>query len=300
MAIGSIINLGGGGGSLGGKGMIIVDTATMTAGDVVRVRDVFDSQNVQNKSVVTTGTPLYFEVNPYCYYKACMVQDINDTPTEIGGMYTTIDVGQTVYVNVLDKTTLGGIQGILNAHQETSLLNIGDEVDIKVNGSPETFVLAHLNAYASHSAIFCKKQATGSLNNSTAYYRTGGQKAWCESYYNTIAEKDKQFIKQKTVSAAYAGSVDNTTDNYVWSPTAYECGYYDSSINSGEANNPNNTKFDLFATAQGRTRNIWWWTATHWGGGSYYSYVAVDTNGVFQNGSSGIAMLPCFMLTADS
>lgn len=285
-----------------GQGKIICDTATFTAGDTIRVRSMTDATKIWDKTVVTAGTPLIFDVPGKDYYKICTVQEISDVETEIGGVYKTVDYGQTLFIDVLDKTTLGGIQGILNAHQETSLLNIGDEVDIKVNGSPETFVLAHLNAYASHSAIFCKKQTTNdSLTNATDHYRTGGQKAWCDAYYNTIDANDKQFIKQKVVSASYNGSggIDNTTDNYIWTPTAYETGWWAQGINDGEANNPYNVPFDLFATAQGRIRGNQWFTATHYGGSTYYNYMVIPSNGVQTYSSSGY-MLPCFMLTADT
>lgn len=306
MAIGSIINLGGGGGSLSGKGMIIVDTATMTVGDVIRVRDVYDSSNVQNKTVATVGTPLFFEVAPYCYYKICMVQTISDVETEIGGEYTTIDVGQTVYVNVLDKTTLGGIQGILNAHQETSLLNIGDEVNITVDGVLTPFLIGAINLYDTHEVIFVSKFITNKLTWGpwNAGYAGSNVKTYLETFYNNIIANEKVFIKSLNRSSLrpYSSTQDTYTE-YVWINNRKEI----DNTQSGVPVYPQ-IQLPIFTSVANRIRSYQGITNTWWTNdgvsASSTGVFAVDVDGSMfthndpNSGSRGV--VPCFRLTADS
>lgn len=312
MAIGSIINLGGGGSISGAKGVIICDTSTMTVGDTIRVRDVFDSQNVQNKQVATVGTPVIFEVEPYCYYKVCMVQTINDTPTEVGGVYYTVDLGQTIYVDVLDKTTVGGLQGLLNANME-NLVEIGDEVDVYVGGSPVKFQVAGIDIYDSHEIILVAKylpnlQSAWSSSNSDTY-GTSTLAQTLALYYDSIDQRDRQYIKQKTVNSSLNGNGGiNSSNHYVWCPTAWEIkgagNYYPATVEQAT-----NVLLPLFTVSANRIKKVGnesgsanvYWTSS--GGTSTSGYSAMmDTTGLSVNGSrTGQAhFLPAFHLTADS
>ncbi len=310
MAIGSIINLGGGGGSLGGKGMIIVDTATMTAGDVVRVRDVFDSQNVQNKSVVTAGTPLYFEVNPYCYYKVCTVQTIDDTPTEIGGMYTTIDVGQTVYVNVLNKTTIVGLKGILNAHQENDLLNVGDIINAKVGGEDVELKIYAINLYNSHELIVgCSQLWTMSAYNSYAAnyfpYTDSLARQAAQSFYTAMTDEDKQCVN--TMERQCRTNVWVTFTDKVWIPNWQEV--FGGADPSGMTPTIPRLRFPIFTTQANRIKTYnntvrsWLLTDTQTGYGNRIQNIDTSGNGITSgDGNMGDSrgILPCFQMLADS
>lgn len=303
MAIGSIINLGGGGGSssLGGKGMIIVDTNTMLIGDVVRVRDVYDSSNVQNKTVVTVGTPLFFEVNPYCYYKICMVQEISDVETEVGGVYTTIDVGQTVRTDAIDKTTFGGAQGILNAHLQASIYQIGDIINTKVQGVVFPMLVAGINIDGVNSLTLSAKYAWEQTVGRSAYpnpavYTDSAIRTKAQSFYTNLAEEDKQFVKEVTKSTinSNGGAITYSDKSWVMS--------HQDLINV----------YPLYVTQASRvkknmteTNNVSWWTSSGTKTSANNGWMPVQADGNIQQGnnwpySATNYVVPCVVLQADS
>lgn len=292
----------------GGFAKIIVDTSTMSVGDTVRVKSVTTGTNY-DKQVVTVGTPLIWETDIYKdYVKICMVQTINDTPTEIGGVYRTVDYGQTLFINVLDKTTLGGIQGILNSHQETSLLNIGDEVDITVNGSPWTMQIAGINIYDSHEVIFASKYfyTTGqySTTNNVPYSSSS-----CllrqnnEAFYNAMSETDKAFLKDWTKTPRDYSTVHSYTAK-VQAPMINEVG---ASVSRAYTIPP--VLLPLFSTQASRVKTDVngvgesWWSSEydHDSSGMYMNVVSelgVATANEKWNGTGGT--VPLFRLLADS
>lgn len=292
-----------------GQGRIICDTSTFSVGDTIRVRSMTDSSKVWNQQVVTVGTALVFTVPCYDYYKICTVQTINDTPTEIGGVYKTVDYGQTLFINVLDKTTLGGIQGILNAHQETELLNIGDEVDITVNGSPCTMQIAGVNLYDSHEVIFVAKNvySLSSFNSTFTNnaYPTSTLRGVVQSIFANINETEKAFIKDMTRYALnYSSTYTQYTDK-LWIPSVFEL--------SGVApfNIPPSVpqyQFPLFITQASRVKTYQgtaqaWWDSDHGVSPSYSSgggIVLTDgsLNVATENNINGVVF--AFRLLADS
>lgn len=137
-----------------GQGRIICDTSTFSVGDTIRVRSMTDSSKVWNQQVATVGTALVFTVPCYDYYKICTVQTIDDTPTEIGGDYRTVDYGQTLFIDTLNLNSLAGHQGLLNAHQHTNKLAIGDEVPITVGGSDWIIQVADFNHYSANDIVW--------------------------------------------------------------------------------------------------------------------------------------------------
>lgn len=297
-----------------GQGKIICDTATFTAGDTIRVRSMTDVTKIWNKTVVTAGTPLIFDVPGKDYYKICTVQEISDVETEIGGVYKTIDYGQTLFINVLDKTTLGGIQSILNNHNEVNLLNIGDEVTIRVvdSGEPRscTLQIAEINLYGSHEATFVAKNIwslevfntagqSGNYTSSPAELRTKMQ-----AFYNGMSEEDKALLKLVTKYTS-----PDTVNSYSW--TAYTD--YVFPLNAYEifGIDGNNTptpiyQLPIFTTQEKRIKTYngvatsWW--STDGTLGQYMAIQTVGTNGAKgQTGKTSPAgVVPCFRLTADS
>lgn len=319
MAIGSIINLGGGGGSISGaKGVIICDTSTMTVGDTIRVRDVYDSQNVQNKQVVIVGAPVIFEVEPYCYYKICMVQTIDDTPTEIGGVYSTIDLGQTIYVDMLNKNSLQGIQGILNSHTENYALNIGDEVTIKINdgGTPKDWIMqiGAIDLYDSHEVILVSKYIRDNCywRQSTAinysYWCDGSaedsSRKKCQAFYNSIDISDRQYIKSMIKSCRQTDTTTNWKQftEYVWIPNYIEVFGYNASFQDGSITKK---QFPIFTTQTNRVREDDGAKAWHTCDGypqsnAYVGCVSATGTSTTETSTGQARNLPCFRLTADS
>ena len=312
MAIGSIINLGGGGSISGAKGVIICDTSTFSVGDTIRVRDVYDSQNVQNKQVVIVGAPVIFEVEPYCYYKICMVQTINDVETEIGGVYSTIDLGQTIYVDILDKTTLGGIQGILNSHTETNFINIGDEVNVRMldsNLQPFNWVMqvGAINLFSPHEIILVSKNIYSKriFNATETEYAYSSLRTYVQSLYDNIVDLDKPYLKDMSRQCFHRSNYYIAYTDKIWIPSFYEI-FGSNPPAGGVTPTILNKQFPIFTTQNNRIRtyngtsNNWWTTDFRQANDAIWS---VDTSGGYQQKGwtdSSIGVLPCFHLLADS
>lgn len=286
-----------------GQGRIICDTSTFSVGDTIRVRSMTDSSKVWNQQVATVGTALVFTVPCYDYYKICTVQN----NTEIGGIYKTVDYGQTLFINALDKTTLGGIQGILNAHQESSLLAIGDEVDINIGGSDVTFQIGGIDLYDSHEVIFVAKElymqsAFNSVVNDKDYTESTALRPNVQGIYSQINANDRAYIKDITKSSFSRNGSYYTFTDKIWIPSQFE---FFGSYPYGSPTIQQH-QFPLFITQANRIKT---WNGTSWG---YWTtdhmYNSNNCMGVKDDGSLGywlennttVGVLPCFHLTADS
>lgn len=282
-----------------GQGRIICDTSTFSVGDTIRVRSMTDSNKVWNKTVATVGTALVFTVPCYDYYKICTVQTINDTPTEIGGVYKTVDYGQTLFIDVIDKTTLGGVQGILNAHQETSQLAIGDEVDITVNGNPWTMQIAGINVYNSHDIMFTSKHIW--TTNAAANYKYSQSDARTQSqlFYSDIDSKDKQFIKQVTRTCREDNGTMTNYDDY-----CFVLGNKETANVTGYGTVASQVQMPLFVTQASRIKTyngtaISYWVSDNCSTAVGVNYIGPD-GGIYQTGGAYLGVVPSFMLIADS
>lgn len=306
-----------------GQGRIICDTSTFSVGDTIRVRSMTDSSKVWNQQVATVGTALVFTVPPYDYYKICTVQDIGGVATEIGGVYKTVDYGQTLFVNVLDKNTLIGMQGILNAHNELASYSIGDEITIKINdGSIRDWkmLVAGINIYNSHEVILVSKY----LKNSSKWYAVsengvfysnttnGVARQNCANFYDEIVDNGKQYIKQlqKTCRAAQLTTAWGSFNDYVWIPNIREVtgqSTFGTNNQSCQDSSVPKTQFPIFTTQANRIRSTEggatqsWWTCDGWDTNDAYA-TNVGTTGAlgYTNVANTSYILPCFRLTADS
>ena len=276
-----------------GQGRIICDTSTFSVGDTIRVRSMTDSSKVWDQQVATVGTALVFTVPCYDYYKICTVQTINDTPTEIGGVYKTVDYGQTLYINVLDKTTLQGIQGILNAHQGSDLLSIGDEVNVTIGGVQEPYVLLRVTpteAYFGWRYV----STDGYAMTPIKYSERSAVNNYCDGIYADMSAQDKAFIKEKTINYMSAGSTFQTTRK-IWIPTTNE-------VYGNGGGLEDSPQFPYFTTQANRCKTSKGGTSRDWqlasssSGSTYY----VQPTGAESTATSHSRVLPCFMLTADS
>ena len=294
----------------GGFAKIIVDTSTMVVGDTVRVKSMTTGTNY-DRQVVTVGTPLIWETDIYKdYVKICMVQTINDTPTEVGGVYRELDYGETAYINVLDKTTLGGIQGILNAHQETILLAIGDESTITLNGSPWVMQVGRIDG-TNHKVDLVSKYVYASSkfnNNSTGqnYSTSTVIRPNVQAIYSAISENDRAYIKEVTRECMAKAGTFVTYADKIWIPTTKEV--FNTYPTSTTPTTPQ-TQFPIFTSQAGRIKTDSngsakaWWTSDHAYNTSYCiattAYGNIST-GDFYEDNANPYILPCFTLTADS
>lgn len=272
-----------------GQGRIICDTSTFSVGDTIRVRSMTDSSKVWNQQVATVGTALVFTVPCYDYYKICTVQ----SNTEIGGVYKTVDYGQTIYVdNMFDKSTLRGIQGILDNHNELIDLAIGDEVEVNIAGGTKwTFQVAAINLYSSHEVIFVSKKIYA--KSATNYiYTSSNIRTIMQNFYASIEPSDKQLIKEVT----RATTAVNAYNDYVWCIGKKEV--------DGSGGVSAQSQFPLFTTQANRIKTYngtadGWWTADHSDGSSVYGVYTTGVVGVI-NVTGVYGAVPCFTLKAVS
>ena len=298
-----------------GQGRIRVDTSTFSVGDTVRVRSMTDSSIYQDKAVVTVGTPLIFTVPPYDYYKVCTVQEINNVVTEVGGVYLDIGFGDFKNTNAVNKASLGGIKGILNAHQENDIMAIGDEVTIKVNNVDVVMQVAEIDLYDSHEITFVGKDcwdisAFNTSGNYTYYYSSPAQlRTKMQDFYNAMTAEDKALLTLVT-KYCLADNVSNqwswgTFSDYVFPPNCYEI-FATTNISCPLPLH----QFPIFVTQANRIKsyngqNIHWWSCDGQpgdGSGNPGSAIISTNTGSqsYAGKATGIGVLPCFRLTADS
>lgn len=292
-----------------GQGRIICDTSTFSVGDTIRVRSMTDSSKVWNQQVATVGTALVFTVPCYDYYKICTVQDIGGTPTEIGGVYKTVDYGQTLFINVLDTDSLTGIKGIINAHQENQFFNVGDIKTIKVGGSDVEIQIFAIDLYSSHEIIFgCKNIWTQSQWNSSAIaiaYEDSVIRSVVQSFYTQMEEADKACLDLMTRNQLNVWSATspqyNEYQDKVWLPNLSEV-FADYPPNPPQPR----IQFPIFSTQANRIRqyegvNAAWWLTDNGGStAAYMSYVQTNGNWTSDVKSATLGILPCFRIKADS
>lgn len=292
-----------------GYARIICDTSTMTVGDTIRVKSVFNPTQYMDKQVVTVGTPVIFDLGFIKdYVKICMVQTINNVETEVGGVYKTLDYGQTIYVdNMFDKSTLRGIQGILDSHQENDL-SIGDTVFIKIQGGNDwECQVGAINPYTQHEVILVSKY----LYDSTFTFQSNhtNKRNTENAFYNLISADDKALLKNKQVDGGTYpnGSTSLGYTTKVFCPTYYELMGASSNPPQSSYETENNVQWAIFTTSSNRIKFV--------NGGSAQIYatssnaiswadvqvIYMQTTGVNGNNTavSNCRVLPCFRLTAD-
>jgi hypothetical protein len=261
-----------------------------------------DTSKVWNQQVATVGTALVFTVPPYDYYKICTVQTINDTPTEVGGVYKTVDYGQTLFIDIIDKKSLAFAQSVLNNHQEAEALSVGDETIIVVGGHDWIMQVGRIDS-ANHIIDFVSKYIYAKTTLRT-YYGSSEARTIAQSFYTAIAQKDKQYIKEMTREYGRSGTSWTRYTDYVWIPTSIEAANTEGS--SWDPPTGMFTQLPIFTTQASRIRqyegvNTAWWTTDEReasGNPTYY----IDGSGALQSGakSNNYGVLPCFRLTADS
>ena len=305
----------GGGGISSVPARIICDTTNLQTTDAVRVQSMTNPTSVETVDVVTPGEYLIFDVDGRDYYKISLVQEIDNEDVEIVSVYRTLGFGEATVVNVFDKTHLSGIQTILNNHQQSNLLNIGDEVTITVAGSEWTMQIGDINHYGSNDVVFVSKHiwaVMAACSNQEYYYDTTPLVAKVRTFYNGMIEEEKALVKaiQKPQhTSAYQSSSWSSFTDYVWVPNVWEM-----VGNSGQIGQYYGTcpialsQLDIFKTIANRVKmynnvSTPWWNcdgaANGYGGGSF---TIINAEGVASSASGKgqtYGVVPCFILTAD-
>jgi len=305
----------GGGGSTTGK--IVVDTTNLVATDIVRVQSLVNPSVIYNETVGTPGDYIVFTVDSDLY-KICLVQEIEETPTEVVTIKRTVDVGQCLEVNALNKTTLGGIQAILNSHTESELLSIGDEVTITVNNEPWVMQIAGINLYDTHEVTLVSKDiyAMSIVSNhytNSAFWNdtTSYLLASLTAFYNAMLPTEAALLKQieKNMRGSYNSNVWSTYTAKVFVPNSVEI------FGTTDAGTPSlpTYQYPLFLNQADRIKYYQNTVTNYWtcdGATNRSADVIMCTKtgtkgrdgGINADPSSGVqaGVVPCFRLTADS
>ena len=293
----------------GGFATIMVDTSTMSVGDKVRVKSIKTGQNY-DKTVVTVGTPLIWETEIYKdYVKICMVQTISDVETEIGGVYRECDYGQTIFTNIIDKTSITGIQSILNTHREAELLSIGDEVVTKISTDNWILQVGKIDA-ENHEVILVSKHiwalARVSGSSRSNYTSSDNLKASMELFYSNMQSRDKSLIKDTT---KYSGNNDTSGGAY-FTAKVYPLNYKEitgENPQNGSAQPVAQSQLPLFSTQASRIKT--WngtpyiWFSCDGGWGTTETWCGIDSTGAGSrsvNKTYAYGVVPAFRLIADS
>ena len=286
-----------------GQGKIIVDTTNLLATDIVRVRSMTTPTKVWNKTVTTPGGYMVFEVPGKDYYKISLVQEQEisgeTVEVEVVNVFETLGYGEVKVVNVLNKTTLAGIQAILNAHSESILLNLGDEVLVNVAGSYKPYVIVAINLYETHEVILgWKYTSAGAYNVGNLNFNARTEILnYLDTRFNSIDEADRQFIKDKLMKF-YTQGGPYTCTRKLWIPSKNEA------FGSQSSESPM-LQFPYFTTSEHRqtyvedTSNIGGWqlssSTLDWS--AAYADI-VGGNGGLEKGAS-TRIRDFFHLTAD-
>ncbi len=279
---------GGGGTSLG---KIVVDTTGLVTTDTIRVQSLLDSSILIEETIDNPGDLLVFEVPGANYYKIALVQEIENIPTEVVTVKKALDTGMCLPINILSKTSLSGIQSILNAHAELEMLNIGDEIELNiVGGTTWTMQIAAINLYSSHEVIFVSKKIY--TKSTTNYiYTSSNVRTAMQSFYTNIEPSDKQYIKEVTRSTSSVPAYDD----YVWCLGSKEA--------MGSGGVSSQSQFPLFVTQANRIRTYnsaadVWWLSDHYDGSSVY-IIDASGNYTYTGVTYSRGVVPCFTLKAD-
>ena len=297
-----------------GQGRIICDTSTFSVGDTIRVRSMTDSSKVWNQQVATVGTALVFTVPPYDYYKICTVQDIGGVATEVGGVYKTVDYGQTLLIDVIDKFSIRGAKSIVNAHQE-DIYSVGDEIPVNISGTDYPFIVAHIRRYFAHDIVLVAKRTYGnSVFNSYGgriFYSNSELKSYTDAIGTSMSASDLALITEVARSGHGMYGTTPYYDDYlakVWCPTAKEVyGSYPDSSHYGSPTHES-YQFDYFITAGNRVgydsqgvATTYWTSDGITTTSDNQAYCIGADGGIYNsvcNQTRGVR--PCFIISADS
>lgn len=240
---------------------------------------------------------------------------IDENEQEVSVYQTDVDAhtGHFFYIPLgYDKTSWQGIQNILDAHKETELLEIGDELHTNVGGVDTVFQIAAIDLYESHEVIFIAKSCILVMGQHTAAVNSGG---WSSSDIRTYLNgtfktglEDAIRNNLKLITFRSGGGNSNTlinTDDYIWIPREYEV--FGERI-VGSTNEPRvcrqypilSTPAQRIKTYNGVARG--WWDASAASTNNFgFGYVSSVGNAPSENTNANHAygVVPCFHFTAN-
>lgn len=290
-------------------------TDNLLQGDIIRVQSVTVPTRVYNATVQTVGEIIHFDkIEPYDRYKISHIREVEvggvTTEVEMSSTYKDFSYGSTYYIDLFNKTTMAGLQGILNGHAGSSRLNIGDEITIKVSGADTILQILAFNIYQSNDLILgCKNLWTTSIwhsnNSQIRPYGDSELKTTLEGFYTAMEETDKQYVKTKAKKSYTSNTGWYSYEAKVWTPNFTEITGSQISVTYEDTQ----TQFPIFTTTSNRIKYL---------NGVANAWATSDGNGpgagnpgtrriIGSDGSNGttwynsaVGVLPCFYMTADS
>ena len=234
---------------------------------------------------------------------------------EIGGVYKTVDYGQTLFINVLDKSTFRGIKGILNAGQATTQIQVGDEVHTLLEGADWVMQVADVSATrVTLASKYLWKASTYSNAAKTYYSASSPIHDEITSFLAKLPQADQDCIETITKpqhTPVYQNSSWSTYSDKIWLPNTWEVLGDRGSIGNYYGTSPLPlTQFPLFTTQANRVKTLAsggtaypWWTcdgnATSYGGESYQGINDLGNSAGYGRTVSNY-LLPCCAIEADS
>lgn len=241
--------------------------------------------------------------------------DENDQEVLVFNDEIDANMGCFYYISIgYDITSWEGIQNILNAHKETELLTVGDELKVTIEGVEYTYQVGGINLYDSHEVIFVPKTCVGALRSQrTSNINAGGwQNSDIRTYLNGtfkagLPDAIRNNLKALTIktSAGSQSSSLNTTEDYVWLPRGYELiGTTSAYILTAE--NQYCRQYPIFATADQRIRThngsaySWWLSSPCTTNNTQYTIIGATGAINSMNALSTGGIVPCFRFTANA
>ena len=299
-----------------GNAMVRVYSTALSGGDVGKtVKLVSKLHNKTYSKVFTSTQDLVFEVDERDKYTITLTNTSNvvefTTTIQVGfGTYTEIEVG-------MNKTTFRGIQNILNAHLEKTMLAIGDEISITLTSSEViTMQILAIDQDSTHQVIFGSKYClqTGHNMNSTATnvggWNSSAMRTYLnQSFYATLPDDVTAYIAERTVqySSGNGGSSLVAATDKIWLPREKEM--FGAVTYSTSTEGATCSQFPIYATSANRIKTIgvsgviayWWESSPSINSNSPttgFCFVLTDGSASGNHANSPSGVVPCFQLIA--
>ena len=299
-----------------GNAMVRVYSTALCGGDVGKTVTLVSKLHNKTYSKVFTSTQdLVFEVDERDKYTITLTNASNvvefTTTIQVGfGTYTEIEVG-------MNKTTFRGIQNILNAHLEKTMLAIGDKISITLTSSEViTMQILAIDQDSTHQVIFGSKYClqTGrnmnSTNTNVGGWNSSAMRTYLnQSFYATLPDDVTAYIAERTVqySSGNGGSSLVAATDKIWLPREKEI--FGTVTYSTSTEGATCSQFPIYATSANRIKTMgvsgaitYWWESSPSINSSAPTagFCSVRADGLANAGSAGGAhgVVPCFQLIA--
>lgn len=299
-----------------GNAMVRVYSTALSNGDVGKTVTLVSKLHNKTYSKVFTSTQdLVFEVDERDKYTITLTNTSNvvefTTTIQVGfGTYTEIEVG-------MNKTTFRGIQNILNAHLEKTMLAIGDEISITLTSSEViTMQILAIDQDSTHQVIFGSKYCLqtarnmNSTNTNVGGWNSSAMRTYLnQSFYATLPDDVTAYIAERTVqySSGNGGTSLVAATDKIWLPREKEI--FGAVPNSVSTEGATCSQFPIYATSANRIKtmgvsgaiSIWWESSPSINSGSPTADFCIVATGGSAGGSGAsnvYGVVPCFQLIA--